>query len=116
MSVDEWVGYGIPEDVLDTASKWIAVLDSERVEESVQNEFLLWLQQDDMHQVAFMELSELWARTSIIKQCHHLIEENQVIQFPVSDSCEPNIAISNQNLLYYSAITIICVGFIAAMF
>ena len=82
MSVDEWVGHGIPDEIIDLAIVWIAKLDSQSLTESEKLEFYHWLDDDPMHRWAFEELSEIWAKTSLLKDKAHLIEQSQILHFP----------------------------------
>lgn len=110
MSLDEWVGYGIPEEVIKAALKWLARLDTQQISEIEQQEFFRWLDEDPTHRWAFEELSEIWAKTSILKDQEHLIEKSQVLYFPTPTN--ENLANVDQvsNWLHYWTIILIFVG------
>jgi ferric-dicitrate binding protein FerR (iron transport regulator) len=82
MKVEEWTGYEVSEEVLKQAANWIAVLDSNTLESEQQQEFLSWLQLYPSHQQAYIELSELWAKSSCIQRMSDMIERSSVIDFP----------------------------------
>ncbi|WP_168171430.1 FecR/PupR family sigma factor regulator [Lacimicrobium sp. SS2-24] len=65
MSIDEWVGYGIPEEIIDEAIVWLTKLDSGEMSDQQKTEFAHWLDDDPNHRWAFEEVSTVWARSSI---------------------------------------------------
>lgn len=82
MNIEEWSGYELSELVLEEAANWIAALDSKTLDETGQIAFYDWLQAHPSHQHAYLELSELWAKSSCIKSMEHLVERSQVVSFP----------------------------------
>jgi ferric-dicitrate binding protein FerR (iron transport regulator) len=84
MSIDDWVGVGIPEETLEQATVWITRLDSNNLDAEQQRVFARWLDADPMNRWAFEELSELWARVATLKDIRHLVDESQVLSFPQS--------------------------------
>lgn len=82
MNIEEWSGYELSELVLEEAANWIASLDSKTLDENGQIAFYDWLQAHPSHQNAYLEISELWAKSSCIKSMEHLVEKSQVVPFP----------------------------------
>jgi ferric-dicitrate binding protein FerR (iron transport regulator) len=82
LNIEEWSGYEVSEGVLEQAANWLAVLDSENLDNNQQIAFYDWLQQQASHQQAYLELSELWAKSSCIKSMEHLVETSKVLPFP----------------------------------
>ena len=66
MNFDEWICFGIPEDISQDACAWLAKLDGGNLSLSEQTEFYTWLALDPQHQWAFEELTELWAKTALL--------------------------------------------------
>lgn len=110
MSLDEWVGHGIPDEIIDLAIVWIAKLDSQNATESEKREFYQWLDDDPLHRWAFEELSEIWAKTSLLKDKAHLIEQSQVLHFPAPTNHDSEKANSWFKTPSYLAILFISVG------
>ncbi|WP_339719645.1 DUF4880 domain-containing protein [uncultured Paraglaciecola sp.] len=82
MNIEEWSGYEVSEGVLEDAANWIALLDSNTLDEKGQIAFYEWLQAQPAHQHAYLELSEMWAKSSCLKSMEHLVEKSQVLSFP----------------------------------
>lgn len=82
MNIEEWSGYEVSDVVLEQAATWIAVLDSKNLDENQQIAFYTWLQDHHSHQHAYLELSELWAKSSCIKSMQDLVEKSKVLPFP----------------------------------
>jgi ferric-dicitrate binding protein FerR (iron transport regulator) len=82
VNIEEWSGYEVSELVLEEAANWIASLDSKNLDENGQVAFYDWLQAHPSHQHAYLELSELWAKSSCIKSMEHLVEKSKVMPFP----------------------------------
>lgn len=115
MNIEEWSGYELSELVLEEAANWIASLDSKMLDENGQIAFYDWLQAHPSHQHAYLEISELWAKSSCIKSMEHLVEKSQVVSFPdvitksVTQSESPQ-PISSPAWAYSLAIGLIFVG------
>jgi hypothetical protein len=102
MSIDEWLGFGVPEEILEQATQWLALLDSNQVTDQQRADFFAWLAADPLHAIAFEELSELWARTSVIKNFQQLIEESKVLAFTrhgKSGAPLPALGLQQNNIL-----------------
>lgn len=95
MNIEEWSGYEISDVVLEEAANWIAQLDSKNLDENHQIAFYAWLQKHPSHQHAYVELSELWAKSSCIKSMEHMVEKSKVLPFP---SQIPNLEIQSEVL------------------
>lgn len=109
MSIDEWHGYGIPDDVIEAATKWLATLDSENVSLQQREEFMHWLDEDPTHRWAYEELAEIWAKTSLLQDTQHLIEQSRVLNFPATvDSSPPKIS----TMLPILTLLLIVLGFV----
>lgn len=115
MSLDEWVGHGIPDETIDLAIVWIAKLDSQDVSEAEKRDFYHWLDDDPTHRWAFEELSEIWAKTSLLKDKAHLIEKSQVLHFPAPTNHDNEKRVSWFSHPAYIAILLISLGMIFSL-
>ena len=95
MNIDDWTGTQIGEDVIEQAAQWVAALDADNTQElkvtfkahglgevDTQQAFYTWLSQDPVHQMAFVQVSEIWAKTACLKHAEHLLEPSMVLSFP----------------------------------
>lgn len=64
--IEDWVGIGIPEDIIAQACTWIVKLDDPDCSTETEGAFLSWLERDLLHQWAYEELAELWAKAGSI--------------------------------------------------
>jgi ferric-dicitrate binding protein FerR (iron transport regulator) len=115
LNIEEWSGYEVSEFVLDEAANWIAFLDSKSVDENRQIAFYTWLQAHPSHQHAYLELSELWAKSACIKSMEHMVEKSKVVPFPgqitkLRISTEISQSSSSPAWAYSLAIGLIFVG------
>jgi ferric-dicitrate binding protein FerR (iron transport regulator) len=115
LNIEEWSGYEVSESVLEEAANWIASLDSKSLDENQQIGFYSWLQEHPSHQHAYLELSELWAKSSCIKSMEHMVEKSKVVPFPSQISrldTQPEIPQPSASpaWAYSLAISLICVG------
>ena len=78
MSLEEWVGVGIPDEIVEQAISWVTLLDSDDATLEHQVEFYQWLEADSIHQWAFEELSEFWAKSQLSKEHISLLEEDSI--------------------------------------
>lgn len=113
MSLDEWIGHGIPDDVVDSAIVWIAKLDSVDMTQQQREDFYQWLNDDPTHRWAFEELSEIWAKTSVLRDQEHLVEQSQILHFPAATNQDEKARLSPFDLLPYVAVILIVIGLIA---
>lgn len=74
MSLEEWVGIGIPDEIVEQAISWITILDSDDTTLEQEIEFYQWLEKDSIHRWAFEELSEFWAKSQLSKEHIALLE------------------------------------------
>jgi ferric-dicitrate binding protein FerR (iron transport regulator) len=115
LNIEEWSGFELSEAVLEEAANWIATLDAKNVDEERQILFYAWLQAHPSHQHAYLELSELWAKSSCIKGMEHMVEKSKVLPFPSQTSrldTQPGIPQPSASpaWAYSLAISLICVG------
>ena len=82
MQLDEWLCIGIPEEVLDQASAWLARLDADHVSLAERQLLSRWLDEDPTHRWAFDELSQLFARTATLSQARSQVNAPRVLLFP----------------------------------
>jgi ferric-dicitrate binding protein FerR (iron transport regulator) len=94
MNIDDWTGTDISDDIIEEAAYWVAALDAENADEpllvmasvsavaDIELPFYVWLNQDPVHQMAFAQVSELWAKTACLKHVEHLLEPSQVLAYP----------------------------------
>lgn len=81
---DDWIGQNIPDEIMEQAAGWMALLDSSQATAADRIAFAQWLSEDSLHQGAFEELSEVWARLHILSDVPSMIEHPNVIPFPAS--------------------------------
>jgi transmembrane sensor len=108
VSLEEWLAIGIPDDIADRAMAWIAKLDSESCSQQDHIAFQSWLAEDPIHQWAFEELSEFWARMNFA--------DLDIISVPSED--QPDRARtehSTYNLLAKIALVFIIIGMVAGI-
>lgn len=110
MSLDEWVGHGIPDEIIDLAIMWIAKLDAQNLSDKEKLEFYHWLDDEPMHRWAFEELSEIWAKTTLLKDKTHLLEQSQILHFPAPTNHDSEQASAWFKNPSYLAILFISVG------
>ena len=137
MQIEDWIVHDIPEHIIIQASDWIIQLDKLEhdekslllgaSDEQLQEQFYQWLNNDPLHQMAFLQLSEMWAKSSMLKHMEHLIERSEVLSFPSlygpsSTYAEQTIRVSESNQLvsapawmYAAAIGLILAGSLAPM-
>ena len=103
MSLDEWLGAGIPEDVVEKAIEWVARLDGSELPPSERADFFTWLDEAPEHQWAYEEISEAWSKLHGLREVADVLHRSQVLHFPSrTESAPPDqagsaaIAISSQ--------------------
>lgn len=79
----DWIGENIPDNIMEDAASWMALLDSGSCTPADRLTFARWLNEDPRHQGAFEELSEIWARLRTLSDVPVMIEHPDVIPFPV---------------------------------
>lgn len=85
MNIHEWLGEDIPPEIIQQSVEWIATLDDLDAKpdaEKKRADFYVWLGQNPLHQQAFAELSEIWAKTACLESLKSKIDASQVISFP----------------------------------
>ena len=81
---DGWIGENIPDEIMESAASWLALLDSADCTPADRAAFARWLSADSLHQGAFEELSEVWARLRILSDVPQLAESPNVVPFPIA--------------------------------
>ncbi len=79
MSLEEWVGVGIPDEIVEQAISWVTLLDSDDATLQQQVEFYQWLEADSIHQWAFEELSGFWAKSQLSKEHISQLEGDSIV-------------------------------------
>lgn len=82
MQLDEWLGIGIPDEVMEQASAWLARLDADHVSLDERQRLSVWLDEDPLHRWAFEELSLLYARAATLSRVRGQIDAPKVMIFP----------------------------------
>ena len=80
---DDWLGQNIPDHIMEDAATWMALLDSNNCTPVDRIAFARWLSADPLHQGAFEELSEVWARLQLLSDVPAMVDHPDVIPFPV---------------------------------
>jgi len=81
-SYDGWIGENVPDHIMEEAASWMAFLDSCECTPADRIAFVRWLGRDRMHQSAFEELSEVWARLHTLTDIQQVADHPDVIPFP----------------------------------
>lgn len=108
MTIEEWTGARIPENVIDEASNWIAQLDCDEPSAADYADLQTWLLADPQHRQAFQELSVIWAHSSVLKSVADQIEKNQVLPFvrdPSTFNSQENNVFANPASLAHQRIS-----------
>ena len=138
MQIDDWIVHEIPEHVITEASDWIVQLDRLQSDDystamkqsncALEQQFYDWLNHDLAHQIAFLQLSETWAKMSMLKHMEHLIEHSEVLSFPALcnlplveleahlTATEHTQTLSTPTWMYGLAIGLIVAGMLAPIF
>ncbi|MFI2810956.1 FecR/PupR family sigma factor regulator [Microbulbifer sp. M83] len=82
MQLDEWLCIGIPDEVQEQASAWLARLDADHVSLDERQRLSRWLDADPTHRWAFDELSQLYARAATLSTVRARIDAPRVLLFP----------------------------------
>ncbi|MFC6441369.1 DUF4880 domain-containing protein [Bowmanella sp. JS7-9] len=67
MSIEEWTGYGLPEEITDAAIAWLVKLESGEMDEAQHQQFKSWLDAQPEHRWAFEDVSTVWAKSSVVR-------------------------------------------------
>lgn len=81
-SFDDWIGRNVPDTIMEDAASWMALLDSETCTPADRAAFAQWLGEDLLHQWAFEELSEVWARLRLLPDSAEIDSHQNVLPFP----------------------------------
>ena len=85
---DDWIGQNVPDHIMEEAASWLALLDSSHCTLDDRAAFAHWLSADPLHQGAFEELSEVWARLHTLSDVPALTQHPDVIPFPAPPDSE----------------------------
>ena len=114
MSLEEWVGVGIPDEIVEQAISWLTLLDSDDATLAQQVEFYQWLEDDSIHRWAFEELSEFWAKSQLSKEHIALLEEDYITnlnELRPSANCD-NLPSSTYPIYEITSLALIVVGLV----
>ena len=90
MSLDEWLGIGIPAESIDAAIDWVAKIDQQPLTSEQERIFLAWLDEQPDNQWAFEEISEAWSCINGLQEVKAAVLRSRILSFPVVDL--PNAA------------------------
>jgi len=110
VSLEEWVGVGIPDEIVAQAISWVTLLDSDEATLEQQVEFYQWLDEDSIHQWAFEELSEFWAKSQLTKEHIALLDESAYININELASTTNNQPIPKYPLYEITSLALIALG------
>jgi transmembrane sensor len=88
-ALGDWIPEDIPEAIMEDATRWMALLDSDRCNEADRLSFALWLDEDLQHRWAFQELSEVWARLRTLADVKPLLDQPSVRRLQSSRPSQP---------------------------
>lgn len=118
MNFDEWLCYGIPENISHEAASWLAKLDGDHLSLVEKTQFYTWLAQDPQHQWAFEELSEVWAKTALLDNLYLEYTPIELVQLitphspvEVDDFPPPEY----QSYLPFIALGLVTIGLLASL-
>ncbi len=111
MSLDEWFALGIPDDVADEAQQWVSRLDSDQVSAEDRQAFLDWLDCSPLNRWAYSELSESWAKLSILQEVSHLIDRSKVLEFPAATMPAPELIPYREKVAWHSIAALLLITF-----
>jgi ferric-dicitrate binding protein FerR (iron transport regulator) len=115
MSLDEWLGVGIPEDTVEKAIEWVARLDGTELPETERAEFFSWLDEAPEHQWAYEEISEAWSKLHGLREVADILHRSQVVHFPSQTaSTFPITAPESSRFDLYSALSWSALALVAA--
>ena len=83
-SLGDWVTQEVPQPITEDASRWMALLDSERCNEADRLAFARWLDEDPRHRWAFQELSEVWAQLRTLSDVRPMMDRAEVTRLPAA--------------------------------
>ena len=121
MSLDEWLGVGIPEDIVEKAIEWVARLDGTELPETERAEFFTWLDEAPEHQWAYEEISEAWSKLHGLREVADVLHRSQVVHFPSQTASTSPIAVPGlsrfdlYSVLSWSALALVAAGLFAGI-
>jgi len=121
MSLDEWLGVGIPEEIVEKAIEWVARLDGTELPEAERAEFFAWLDEAPEHQWAYEEISEAWSKLHRLREVADVLHRSQVVHFPSQTASTSPIAVPGlsrfdlYSVFSWSAIALVAAGLFAGI-
>lgn len=81
MSLDEWLGIGLPDEIVDEAIVWVAKLDGDTLNDEEKQAFFVWLDAEPEHQWAYEEISEAWSKLKGLQAVKDSLVRSEVVYF-----------------------------------
>lgn len=112
MSLDEWLGIGLPEEIVEDAIVWVAKLDGDTVANKEKQAFFLWLDAAPEHQWAYEEISEAWSKLKGLQAVKDALIRSEVVYIntPVEIDDQSKTAASTYSVLSWLSIVLMLVG------
>lgn len=79
MSLDEWLGIGLSDEIVDEAIVWVAKLDGDTLSEDEKRAFFVWLDAAPEHQWAYEEISEAWSKLKGLQAVKDSLVRSEVV-------------------------------------
>lgn len=111
-SYDGWIGEQIPDAVMQHAAHWMARLDADDCPRAERSRFAEWLAHDPLHQAAFEELAEVWARLHVLQEAPHAGRHDNVVALPQQPVLPPRDlpTASGRNWASWAAMLLVVTG------
>jgi len=116
MSLDEWLGIGLPDDIVEEAIVWVAKLDGGEINVEEKQAFFAWLDSAPEHQWAYEEISEAWSKLRGLQAVKESLIRSEVLHLPARSPIavgEPNH--TGYSLLSWVSICLMIVGMFAGV-
>jgi ferric-dicitrate binding protein FerR (iron transport regulator) len=118
MVIDEWICAGLPDDVVDSATAWVARLDNPPIPADELVQFFDWLDGDPQHRWAYEEISQAWGRTQSLQAMSSELQRSEVLVFPTPNLPSPAVSgdgLGLDRLSYWASAVVITLGIAAAL-
>jgi ferric-dicitrate binding protein FerR (iron transport regulator) len=79
MSLDEWLGIGLADEIVDDAIVWVAKLDGDTLSDEEKRAFFVWLDAAPEHQWAYEEISEAWSKLKGLQAVKDSLVRSEVV-------------------------------------
>ena len=117
MSLDEWLGIGLADEIVDEAIAWVAMLDGDTLGDDEKRSFFAWLDAAPEHQWAYEEISEAWSKLKGLQAVKESLMRSEVVYLTappsVADSASPTA--DTYSRLSWLALVLMLVGVIAGI-